>query len=93
MGISMCEWISSGLEKYMCPILPSFWLQNEAEARAKSGASAFSRAKAWVEHRGGGWMGLAVGCAVAFLGTTVLKRAAGAAVSSVPSGEDLYQQS
>ncbi|CAL8463204.1 g2738 [Coccomyxa elongata] len=60
--------------------------KNEAEARAKSGASAFSRAKAWVEHRGGGWVGLAVGCAVAFLGTTVLKRAAGAAVSGVPSG-------
>ena len=68
---------------------PGFsWLQNGAEARAKSGAGAFSWAKAWVEHRGGGWMGLAVGCAVAFLGTTVLKRVAGAAVSGVPSGED-----
>lgn len=63
-------------------------LQNEAGARAKSAAGAFSRAKAWVEHRGSGWMGLAMGCAVAFLGTTVLKRAAGAAVSGVASGKN-----
>ncbi|EIE21344.1 hypothetical protein COCSUDRAFT_66840 [Coccomyxa subellipsoidea C-169] len=60
--------------------------RNEADARAKSDANALSRAKAWVESRGCGWLGLVAAGAVAFLGSGLLKRAAGAAVGGAVLG-------
>ena len=64
----------------------SVCVQNEADARAKSDANALSRAKAWVESRGCGWLGLVAAGAVAFLGYGLLKRAAGAAIGGAVLG-------
>jgi hypothetical protein len=62
-------------------------VQNGADARSKSDASALSRARAWVETRGCGWLGLVAAGAAAFLGTNLLMRAAGAAVGGAALGE------
>ncbi|KAK9908181.1 hypothetical protein WJX75_003830 [Coccomyxa subellipsoidea] len=60
--------------------------RNGADARSKSDASALSRARAWVETRGCGWLGLVAAGAAAFLGTNLLMRAAGAAVGGAALG-------
>lgn len=62
-------------------------VQSGADAMSKSDASALSRARAWVETRGWSWLGLFAAGAAAFLGTSLLKRAAGAAVGGATLGE------
>ena len=68
-----------------CCCLSSSWecVQNEADAKAKSGSNALASARAWIQNRTGGWAGILAAAGVALVGTELLKRCAGAALGPV----------
>ena len=51
-------------------------MQSDADARARSEAGALARARAWVDSKAGGLLGLAAAGAAALLGAELLKRGA-----------------